>query len=227
MDYQRQQLAGRALVEGLKLFLPPGRSEIVRQRTAYLNPDAAKWQLYELDERAEICEPVDSADSGNIITRLTRAVDVPAAQQRFCRFHRSHSAVCAPAAEITIESAAEIVFRLYGLEFARACLTPVAGSFRNRESILFGVGPAEYVLDETSEAAVQPNWCSASPGSASPGGSHTNLFFRLAPERWLESLITRDVRALDERLDGRFVYSQVPAFAASDRAMLDVLTCTL
>src|SRR5208337_3870905 len=28
MDYQRQQLAGRAHVEGLKLFLPPGRSEI-------------------------------------------------------------------------------------------------------------------------------------------------------------------------------------------------------
>ena len=59
------------------------------------------------------------------------------------------------------------------------------------------------------------------------GGSHTNLFFRVAPERWLESLITRDVRRLDERLDARFVYSQVPAFAAVDRAMLDVLTCTL
>ncbi len=28
-------------------------------------------------------------------------------------------------------------------------------------------------------------------------------------------------------LMGRFVYSQVPAFTASDRAMLDVLTCTL
>jgi hypothetical protein len=40
-----------------------------------------------------------------------------------------------------------------------------------------------------------------------PGGSHTNLFFRLAPERWLETLITRDVRAIDERLDPRFVYS--------------------
>ena len=71
------------------------------------------------------------------------------------------------------------------------------------------------------------NWCSAFATSASPGGSHTNLFFALAPERWLESLVVRDVRRLDERLDGRFVYSQVPAFAAIDRAMLDVLTCTL
>ena len=49
----------------------------------------------------------------------------------------------------------------------------------------------------------------------------------LCPERWLESLIIRDVRAIDERLDQRFVYSQVPAFASSDRAMIDVLTCTL
>ena len=48
-----------------------------------------------------------------------------------------------------------------------------------------------------------------------------------APEPWLESLITRDVYAIDERLDSRFVYSQVPAFASSDRGMIDVLTCTL
>lgn len=33
--------------------------------------------------------------------------------------------------------------------------------------------------------------------------------------------------AIDERLDSRFVYSQVPAFASSDRGMIDVLTCTL
>ena len=35
-----------------------------------------------------------------------------------------------------------------------------------------------------------------------------------------------DVHALDERLDGGCLYSQVPAFSASDRAMLDVLTTT-
>ena len=151
MDYQRQQLAGRAHVEGLKLFLPPGRSEIVRQRAAQLNAEAAKWQIYELDERSEICEPVDCADSGNVITRLTRAVDAHAARERFAAsIARIHA--LAPAAEITIESASEIVFRLYGLEFARACITPVSGSFRNAEAILFGIGPAEYVLDENSQA---------------------------------------------------------------------------
>jgi hypothetical protein len=225
MDYQRQHLAGRAHVEGLKLFLPPGRSDIVRQRAAHLNAEAAKWQIFELDERSEICEPVDSADSGNIMTRLTRAVDAQALRERFAASIACIHAL-APAAEITIESASEIVFRLYGLEFARACITPVAGSFRNLEAILFGIGPAEDVLDDSNKGLFR-ELVQRITEQRHPGGSHTNLFFRLAPERWLETLITRDVRAIDERLDGRFVYSQVPAFTASDRAMLDVLTCTL
>ncbi len=225
MDYQRKQFGGRALVEGLKLFLPPGRAEIVRQRAAHLHPEAAKWQICELDERSEVCEPVDLADTGNIVTRLTHALDAEAARQRFAAsITRIHA--LAPVAEITVQSATEIVFRLFGLEFARACLTPVSGSFRNTESILFGIGAAEYVLDESNEELFG-ELIRGILEQRHAGGSSTNLFFRLAPERWLETLITRDVRLIDERLDGRFVYSQVPAFAASDRAMLDVLTCTL
>jgi hypothetical protein len=225
MDYQRQHLAGRAHVEGLKLFLPPGRSAVVRQRAAHLNAQAAKWQIFELDERSEICEPVDCTDAGNVNTRLTRAGDVGAARKRFA-VSIARIQKLAPAAETTVESASEIVFRLYGLEFARARITPVPGSFRNAESILFGIGPAEYVLDDSS-AGLFGELVQRITEQRHPGGSHTNLFFRLAPERWMETLITRDVRAIDERLDPRFVYSQVPAFSASDRAMLDVLTCTL
>jgi hypothetical protein len=105
-------------------------------------------------------------------------------------------------------------------------MTPLSGSFRNSESILFGIGPAEYVLGDSNQSLFA-ELVRHIIEQRHPAGSHTNLFFRLSPERWLESLITRDVSALDERLDGRFVYSQVPAFAACDRAMLDVLTCTL
>jgi len=46
------------------------------------------------------------------------------------------------------------------------------------------------------------------------------------PERWLESLIVGDVSLIDERLDPKILYSQVPAFSAADRAMIDVLTIT-
>jgi hypothetical protein len=39
-------------------------------------------------------------------------------------------------------------------------------------------------------------------------------------------VVVADVSVIDERLDPQSLYSQVPAFSASDRAMLDVLTCT-
>ena len=225
MDYQRQALAGRGLVEGLKLFAPWGRSDIVRQRAAHLHPEAAKWQIYQLDERSETCERIDICDTGNVISRLTRAVNVEAAHERFATsINRIRSLV--PEAEITVDSGSEIGFRLHGLEFARARLTPTVGSFRNDESILFGIGPSEYILDDSNEHVFM-ELIHRIVEQRRPGGSHTSLLFRLVPERWLESLITRDVRAIDERLDPGFVYSQVPAFAAGDRAMLDVLTSTI
>src|SRR5207237_5151240 len=46
------------------------------------------------------------------------------------------------------------------------------------------------------------------------------------PERWLESLVIGDVSVIGERLQPALAYSQVPAFSASDRAMIDVLTDT-
>src|SRR5271169_5535848 len=209
MDYQRQHLAGRAHVEGLKLFLPPGRAEIVRQRAAHLHPEAAKWQLYELNERSEICAALDVPDTGNIITRLTQAVDVEGARLRF-KASIARVLALAPAAEITVESASEIIFRLFGLEFARARLTPVAGSFRNAETIFFGIGSAEYVLDETTEALFR-ELVQGILDQRQPDGSPTNLFFRLCPERWLETLITREVRVIDERLDGRLAILELKA----------------
>jgi hypothetical protein len=48
--------------------------------------------------------------------------------------------------------------------------------------------------------------------------------YRMQPERWLESVLRRDVTAIDSHLDPAHVYSQVPAFAASDRGMLDLLS---
>ena len=74
-----------------KLFAPAGRSEMLRQRMAHLNRDAAKWQLYELDERAETCAPLDCNDSGNIVTRLVRAVDADCRSRPFRRLHRAHA----------------------------------------------------------------------------------------------------------------------------------------
>jgi hypothetical protein len=59
-----------------------------------------------------------------------------------------------------------------------------------------------------------------------PYGPRAHPLFRLRPERWLESLVVADVSVIDERLQPQALYSQVPAFSAADRAMIDVLTTT-
>jgi hypothetical protein len=46
----------------------------------------------------------------------------------------------------------------------------------------------------------------------------------MQPERWLESVLRRDVTVIDRHLDAGHVYAQVAAFAASDRGMLDLLS---
>src|SRR5205809_686375 len=53
LDVCRHAHVGKMVVEGLKLIVPADRSDLVRERMAHLNPGAAKWQLYELDERGE------------------------------------------------------------------------------------------------------------------------------------------------------------------------------
>jgi hypothetical protein len=58
------------------------------------------------------------------------------------------------------------------------------------------------------------------------GRDHTHPFYRLQPERWLQSVVERDITLIDSRLDPGLHYSQVPAFAASDRAVIDLLGIT-
>jgi hypothetical protein len=57
-----------------------------------------------------------------------------------------------------------------------------------------------------------------------PEGPHDHALWRLHAERWLESRVVGGAEEVDERLDSDCLYSQEPAFSASDRAMIDALT---
>jgi hypothetical protein len=57
-------------------------------------------------------------------------------------------------------------------------------------------------------------------------GPKNHALWRMHPERWLESAVIANVEALDGRLRREWVYSQVSAFSAADRAMIDVLALT-
>jgi len=220
----REQFAARGHVEGLKLFCPPRRWAMAASRLAALDAEAAKWQLYALDERDGQITSIDLADSGNVETRLVRCPDDDRARERFAESIARVRGIV-PDAEISVLSAGEIGFRCHGLEFARARMAPHEPEFRLSEEVCFGLGAAETVLDGDSA----PRFASFARrlfATRRAGGDRNHPLFRTAPERWLESLVCRDVQVIDHDLDPGCVYSQVPAFSASDRAVIDVLAIT-
>lgn len=220
----REREAGRCLVEGLRLYVPPESSSALRIRLAHLNRQAAKLQLFELDERDESLNEIDWSDYGNISTRLVRCPDAAAARERFAATVRRIRAVV-PQAEIGVVSSSEIVFRLHGLEFARARIGTVPGSFKLEEEIVFGLAGFESRLTPETDPAFG-EFARTIAQMRTVEGDRRDPLWRMYPERWLESLVLNNVSAIDSRLDPAHVYSQVPAFSASDRAMIDVLTCT-
>src|SRR6185312_1334547 len=100
-----------------------------------------------------------------------------------------------------------------------------AGNFNSSPEIVFGLGAAERVLDGSNFAQFERLVRSIGEARHAEGPTDSP-FWRLHPERWLESLVVRNVAALDDQLDSAWTYSQVPAFSAADRAMIDVLTIT-
>ena len=88
----------------------------------------------------------------------------------------------------------------------------------------FGSGPHETRLTAETEPMLRE--AVARLSAARGGKEHGDQLYRMQPERWLESVVRQDATVLDERIDPRWVYSQVPAFAAGDRGMIDLLTVT-
>jgi len=220
----RESQDDRVLVEGLKLFVPSGTSALTRERMAHLNRSAAKWQLYEFEEHEDsLCE-VDCADRGNVATRLVHCADDAAARERFAEPIRKIFELV-PECEVAVLSGAEVAFRCYGLEFARARLAHAPDSFRTGQEIVFGTGAEERVLSDKNSEQLADLMRRAAE-IRRPQGPKNHPLWRMHPERWLESLVVRNVNVLDEQLDPACIYSQVPAFSASDRAMIDVLTAT-
>jgi hypothetical protein len=129
LDACRESEDHRVRVEGVKLFLPPGSSALTCERMAHFNADAAKWQLYEFDERHDDVTAIDFGDRGNIATRLVHCPDEATVLERFAdSIHRVLSQL--PESEVAVLSTAEVAFRWRGLEFARARLAHETSSFR-------------------------------------------------------------------------------------------------
>lgn len=228
----REHAGGRRLYRGLRLIVPRGMGTLTVLRLAWMNPAAAQWEVWELDEKTEELEQRDAADHGNLSTRLIHAPNEAAARERFAESAARVMALVPEAmrdvVEQKIRSGTELAFLLHGLEFARVRMGYAGQSFNRAQEVTFGAGANETAL--TAENAGQLREMVAllferrCAGEKKARPDARDPLYRMQPERWLESVLRRDVSALDERLDAAHVYTQVPAFAASDRGMLDLLS---
>ena len=224
-----QRLEGRRVVEGLHLLLPRGTAEPVRQRMAWLNRSLAKWRLWEYDIDAGSMTPVDTADTGNVSFRLMHAFDPDTAVARSSETITSVlSLLPAPLrlrTEVRPRNTGEIGLLLHGLEFARIRREPLPGSFQLADHVTFGAGLGETKLNEETQPWLV-DLAVRLAQSRRPGGLMRNPLYRMQPEPWLESQLRQNLELLDPALRGEFLYSQVPAFSAADRGLLDLLTIT-
>lgn len=214
----------RRVVEGLVMIVPKAMATLTRQRMAHLHPTAAKWHLYEFDQREDALMLLDTSDRGNLATRLVHAVDEGSVRDRFAdSIARIRSIL--PDFEIVVLSSALISFRWHGLEFAQARIAHDPQSFESKEEIAFGVGPEERVMNTENQTQFA-DLVRLAAAIRHKDGPKNHPLWRMHPERWLESLVAGNLAALDARLAPASSYAQVPAFAAADRAMIDILATT-
>ena len=207
-------------VAGLRLFLPEGRSAVTCHRLQALSRDLP-LELYEFDWARERVRRVDPRDAGNLDSRLVPRREVERLQAEAARagepFGLGEQETRSPGVDaVAVPGTRAVSWRFRGLEFARyeAGMVRVVGD--SGELIAAGARPnliARRLEDLRRFRQPDP-----------PDARHP--LYRAQAERWLESMILQDPERIQPRLDPRFVYSQVPAFSFTDRAVLDLLGAT-
>lgn len=205
----------RQPIEGLRLFFPHGNGVVIAHRLKAVSP-STNVELYEYDGIAREIRRVDPSDCGNIKSWL-------APRREFDRAMADARETIAPIlrlnpAAITAElipGTSQIALRFRGLVFAR----------REGLGVFFGIESEQELTRRTwpeLERLVRDLEIHRSPLAASP----QDPLYRAQAERWLESQVIADAARIDARINPQLLYAQVPAIAAGDRGIMDLLGIT-
>jgi hypothetical protein len=214
LDWTRQQ--GEVGVEGLRLFLPPGMSQMTRHRLQALRP-GMRPELYAWQPSEPRAERLDPGDIGNVATWLTPRREVEETLEAAGDLDRKIRALAPEAIdEVVPPGTREVAWRFRGLEFAR-----------------YRGGRAAFGLAEERRELTSSNWPALarlvrdlSLHRNALASDRNHAYYRAAAERWLESLVLADPARVDAHFDARTIYPQVPAFSAGDRGVIDLLAAT-
>lgn len=203
LDYLRRR-EPTLPIQGLAVFLPQGQEKTTALRMRYLDPSSATYSLFIYGEDGRVM-PIDPADCGNVDTRLDpwRAGDPNAPASQIAAI---------PGVESVRLPSGVCSFRVLGLEFARSANGDLTFGLETKRALR---------ASNVSEIQAIANHL-VGVRSADAQDRHHPLYTR-NPESWLESQVRTHIEQLDPALLPEPVYGQVPAFAAAERGVIDLL----
>ncbi len=150
LHHCREHAGGRRLYQGLKVIVPRGAATLTLSRMAWLNGEAAQWELWEFEQSTEELTQRDPSDQGNLRTRLIHLPDEQSARERFAAGIEQVMQLVPPNQQDRVEqrlrNTAELAFLLHGMEFARIRIGLAPNSFAHILEVTAGVGANETPL---------------------------------------------------------------------------------
>lgn len=206
LDYLRAREPSLS-IRGLILFLPAGAEKTTCLRLLFLNPAIAQYSVH-LYSPDGYTSQIDLKDYGNLDTRLEPCrrrvpgpLDEPAARLGQI-----------PGVETIEKPDASLSFRIHGLEFARTAGSDLLSGLETKR-VIQASNVAE--IEKLARGLVRLRSIEA-PDRLNP------LYLR-DREAWLESCVRASIESVDATLKVRPIYGQVPAFAAAERGVMDLL----
>lgn len=213
LDWLRTR-AVAPVIAGLRLVLPAETARATAHRLGALGKDVSV-ELYEWRVDEPRARRIDPADAGNIDTWLTPRRETERILGQAAQADAAIRAMAPSAIDsIVVPGTRQIAWRYHGLEFARWV----------RGNVFFGLGRKRYELGE--KWSELERLVAEMAEHRFPDGNRRHSLFRVARERWLETMVRAEMTRIDARLDPAQVYCQVPAVAGRNRGVIDLLGVT-
>jgi hypothetical protein len=208
--------AGKRAVSGLRLFLPERTSRVTAHLLNALDR-SLNIELYEVEETLWRARRIDARDTGNLATWLTPRRDL---ESILAEAKPSIEPIQALAPAIILAGAVpgtrNVALRFRGLEFARW----------SDGKVFFGLAEPRRELTTRNQGSLRKLVRDLADHRRPDAKDVRHALYRAQGERWLESLVETDPARIEPNLDPNFLYTQVPAFSAGDRGVIDLLGVT-
>ena len=203
LDYLRKR-ERRAALSGLAVYVAAGRERTAALRMLCLDPAKAQMELFTYTPE-DFVTRVDPHDHGNFDTRLETCRAAATAESW-------RDIDILPGVERVAKHDGRVSLRVRGIEFAEVAEGALSfGMAGKRPAAAYHRAEIERLVAELDRVR------------SADAADREHPFYRQYPEAWLESQARAQIETIDATLAREPIYGQVPAFAAGERGILDLL----